>query len=74
MLELFSKVEGAEFGPWIVEPTELPPADESLSPAGTEMCLLAGGIGEFPEAACFCGFRLFARLRTFHTTGAVSGQ
>jgi len=43
MRELFSEVEGVEFWPWIVQATELPPWKESLSPAGMEMRLLAGG-------------------------------
>jgi len=47
--ELFSEDEGVEFSPWIVENTELPPSEESLSPAGTDTRLLAGGSGGFPE-------------------------
>ena len=39
--------------PWIVEATELPPWEESLSPAGTESRLLAGGGWELPEGPGF---------------------
>jgi hypothetical protein len=42
MGELFSEDERVEFCPSIVEGTELPPGEESLSPAATEMHLLAG--------------------------------
>jgi len=52
--ELFSEDEGVEFWPWIVEAMELPPSEESLSPAGTEMPLLAGGSWELPEGPRFC--------------------
>ena len=41
--ELFSEDERVEFWPWIVEATEVPPWEESLSPAVTYMRLLAGG-------------------------------
>jgi len=40
MREVLSEDEGMEFWPWIVEAMELPPWEESLSPAGTEMRLL----------------------------------
>jgi len=46
--DLFSKDEGVQFWPWIVEGTELPPWEESLSPTGTETHLLAGGSLELP--------------------------
>jgi len=47
--ELFSADEALEFSVCIVETMELPPWEESLSPAGTEMPLLEGGSGKFPE-------------------------
>jgi len=70
--ELFSKDEGVEYWPWIVEGMELPPWEESPSPAGTEMCLLAGGSWEFPEGPRLCWFWQLGRLLTFRTTGVVS--
>ena len=69
--ELFSEDEGVEFWPWIVEATELPPWEESLSPASTETRLLAGGISEIPEGPLGCWFWGLARLRTFRTTRVV---
>jgi len=71
--ELFSKDEGVEFWPWIVQGTELPPWEDSLSPTGTEMSLSAGGSWEFPKGPRFCWFWRLGRLRTFCTTGVVSG-
>jgi len=73
MQELFSEDEGVECWPWIDEATELPPWEESLLPAGMETRLLAGGCREFPEGPRFCRFWCSARVRTFHTTGVVSG-
>jgi len=70
--ELFSKDVGVEFGPWIVEATELPPREESLSPAGTETRFVAGGSWEFPEDHHLCWFWWWARLRTVCTTWVVS--
>ena len=71
--ELFSEDVGVEFWPWIVEVTQLPPWEESLSPAGTKTRLLAGGSSEFPEGPRFCWFWRLARLGTFRTTGDVTG-
>jgi len=71
--ELFSEDERVEFWPWIVEGTELPPWQESLSPTGTETRLLAGGSWEFHEGPRFCWFWWLARLQTFHTTAVGSG-
>jgi len=70
---LFSHDEGVQFWPWIVEATELPPWEEFLLPAGTEMHLLAGQNWEFPKGPRFCTFRRVARLRIFYSTGVVSG-
>jgi hypothetical protein len=68
MWELFSEDEGMEFWSWIVEATELPPWEESLSPAGTKMRALAGESWEFPEGPrIFCPSQL-PRVRTFRTT------
>jgi hypothetical protein len=41
--EFFSKDNAVVFGPWIADAMELSPWEESLSPAGTEMQLWAGG-------------------------------
>jgi len=74
MWELFSEDEGVEFWPWIVAATELPTREESLLPAGTEMCLLAGQSREFPEFPHICWFWWFPRLWTFCTTGVMKGE
>jgi len=71
--ELFSEDEGVEFWSCIVEGTELRPWEESLSPTGTETRLSACGSWEFPEGPRCCWFWRLARLRTFRTTGVVSG-
>ena len=71
--ELFREDEGVQFWPWIEEATELPPWEESLSPAGTETCLLAERSGELPDGPHFCRFLWLARLWPFHTTWVVSG-
>jgi len=68
--ELFSEDKGVEFWPWIVEATELPPWEGSLSPAGTETRLSVGGSWDCPEGQRFCWFW---QLRTFRTTGDVTG-
>jgi len=65
--ELFREVEGVEFWPGIVEATELPPWEESLSPDSAETHLLAEGRWEFPESLRFCCFWII------RTTGVVSG-
>jgi len=54
MRELFNEDQGVEFWPWIVEGTELPLGEKSLSPAGTETGLFADGSWEFPEGLRFC--------------------
>jgi hypothetical protein len=56
MPELFSKDEGEEFRPGIVDATDLPTCEESLLPGGAEMRLLAGGSWEFPKVLHFCFF------------------
>jgi len=71
--ELFSEDAGVEFWSSIVEATELPPWEVSLSPAGTETGLFAGGSCEFRKCPRFCWFWWLARLRTFGTTGHVTG-
>jgi len=71
--ELFSEDEVVEFWRCIVEGTELPLWEASLSPAGTERCLLAGGSWEFPEGLRFCWFWGLAKPRPYRTTGVVSG-
>jgi len=70
---LFSKDEGVEFWPWIVQGTELPPWEESLSPGCTETRHLAGGSWEFPKVPHLCWFWDLARLRSFCATGVMSG-
>jgi len=47
-----------------------PSWEESLSPAGMETRLLARGSWELPEGPRFCSFW---RLRTFRTTGLLTG-
>jgi len=73
MRVMFSADEGVQFWPWIVEATELPPCEESLSPACTKMRLLAVGSWEFPQGQRFCGLWWLARLQTFCTTGDMLG-
>jgi len=73
MQELVSSDQGVEFWPWIVEATELPPWEESLSPASTVTRLLAGGSWEFPEGPCCCSFWQLASLQTLRTAGVMSG-
>jgi len=65
--ELLGEDEGVEFCPSIVEATELPPWEVSLSPAGAETGLLAGGSWEFPKGQSICC------SWTIHTTGVVPG-
>jgi len=65
--ELVSENEGVQCWPWIVEATELPAWEVSLSPAGAGTRLLAGGSWEVPKRLhCWC-------VWTIHMTGVVSG-
>jgi len=54
MWEFFCEDQVVEFWQWIVQATELCPWEEWLSPAATEMHLLAGGSLEFPEGPPSC--------------------
>jgi hypothetical protein len=72
MRELFSKDEGVEFWPWIIEAMELPPEEESLLLAGMAMRHVAERSSVVPKGAPCCWFWQFARLRTFCTTGVMS--
>jgi len=59
MPELFSEDERVEVLPWILEAVELPPWEESHSPAGVDTRPLPGGSWEFPESLHFCCFWSF---------------
>jgi len=52
--EVFSKGEGVEFWPWVLEVTELPPWEESLLPASMETSHLAGGRWYVPKCLHVC--------------------
>jgi hypothetical protein len=54
MRELFSKDEGVEFRPWIIEAMELPPEEESLLLAGMAMRHVAEQSLVVPEGAPCC--------------------
>jgi len=73
MRELFREDEGVQFGPRIVDSTELTPWEESILPADTKTRPFVGGSWEFPEGPCLCSLPLFARHQPFCTTGVMSG-
>jgi len=71
--EFFSQDEGVALWHLIVEATELPPWEESRSPAGTERRLFAGWSWQYPEGQRFCWFWWLARVRTFLMARDVTG-